>query len=61
MASQLKITLKKSLIGIYPKHKLTAQALGLSRPGRSVVQKDNEAIRGMARQISYLVQVEEVE
>lgn len=56
----LKITLVKSTIGAIPKHKKTVQALGLRKTNSSVVQKDNEAIRGMIQQIRHLVKVEEI-
>lgn len=55
----LKITLKKSKIGRVPKHKKTIEALGLKRIGQTVEKEDNEAIRGMIRQVEYLVEVEE--
>jgi large subunit ribosomal protein L30 len=57
----LKITLVRSPIGCKPKHKLTVQALGLRKMGASVTQKDNPAIRGMIRQVGYLLKVEEVQ
>jgi large subunit ribosomal protein L30 len=60
VANELKITLVKSTIGAIPKHKKTAQALGLRKISRSVIQKDNPATRGMIRQICHLVKVEEV-
>ncbi len=56
----LKITLKKSTIGAIPKHKKTVKALGLKKIGASVVQKDNEAIKGMIQQVRHLVEVEEI-
>lgn len=58
--ADLKITLVKSTIGAKPKHKLTAEALGLTKMHKSVIQKDNDAIRGMIKQISHLIKVEEV-
>jgi len=61
MAEALKITLVKSKIGAIPKHKKTIQALGLNKLNSSVIQKDNPAIRGMIRQVSHLLKVEEVE
>jgi large subunit ribosomal protein L30 len=61
MPKKLKITLVRSTIGAVPKHKLTAQALGLRRLHRPVVQPNNPQIRGMVRQISHLLQVEAVE
>jgi large subunit ribosomal protein L30 len=56
----LKITLKKSTIGAVPKHRKTVEALGLRKPNTSVVKEDNAAIRGMIKQVSYLLKVEEV-
>jgi len=58
--AELKITLVKSTISSIPKHKKTAEALGLTKLNKTVVQKDNDAIRGMVRQIIHLVKVEEV-
>ncbi|PKM67462.1 MAG: 50S ribosomal protein L30 [Firmicutes bacterium HGW-Firmicutes-2] len=60
MADKLKITLVKSTIGAKPKHKLTAEALGLTKLNKSVEQSDNAAIRGMIQSIVHLVKVEEV-
>jgi len=57
---ELKITLVKSLIGTKPKQRLNVKALGLGKLNSSVVQKDNEAIRGMIDKVSHLVKVEEV-
>jgi large subunit ribosomal protein L30 len=58
--AEIKITLVKSTIGAIPKHKKTVQALGLRKVNSSVIQQDNEAIRGMVRQITHLVKVEEI-
>ena len=60
MASELKITLVKSTIGVLPKHKKTVQALGLKKLNSSVTQQDNVAIRGMINQVRHLVKVEEI-
>lgn len=57
---KLKITLKKSLIDKQKKHKLTLKALGLTKIGKSRVFPDNNAVRGMINQVSYMVEVEEV-
>jgi len=59
VAEKLKITLVKSPIGAVPKHRKTAEALGLRKLNKTVEMPDNEAVRGMIRQISYLVKVEE--
>ncbi len=57
--AELKITLVKSTIGAKPKHRKTVQALGLRKTSSSVIQKDNDAIRGMCKQVSHLVKVEQ--
>lgn len=56
----LKITLAKSLIGRKKSHIATAEALGLKKIGKSVEKEDNVAIRGMIKEIDYLLKVEEV-
>jgi len=60
MANELKITLVRSTIGAIPKHRKTIQALGLRKLNRSTVKKDNPATRGMIRQVSHMVKVEEI-
>ncbi|MCI8639110.1 MAG: 50S ribosomal protein L30 [Coprococcus sp.] len=57
--ANLKITLVKSTIGAVPKHKKTVEALGLRKLHKTVVLPDNDAVRGMVRQVSHLVKVEE--
>ena len=56
--SSLKITQIKSGLGAPKKHRRTLQALGLKHQ-RSVVQVDNDAIRGMIFQVRHLVRVED--
>lgn len=56
----LKITLVKSTIGAIPKHKKTVAALGLKKPNSSVEKQDNDAVRGMIKQVKHLVKVEEI-
>jgi len=58
--AEIKITLVKSTIGAIPKHKKTVQALGLKKLHSSKIHQDNVAIRGMIKQVSHLVKVEEV-
>lgn len=60
MADKLKITLVKSPIGAKPKHKKTVEALGLRKMNKTVEMPDNAAIRGMVKQVSHLVKVEEI-
>ena len=56
--ADLKITLVKTTIGAVPKHK-TVEALGLKKLNKTVVLPDNAATRGMVKQVSHLVKVEE--
>ena len=58
--ANLKVTLVKSTIGAVPKHKRTAEALGLKKLNKTVILPDNAATRGMVKQVEYLVKVEEV-
>ena len=60
MAEKLKITLVKSTIGAVPKNRKTVEALGLRKLHHSVEMPDNPALRGMVRQVSHLVKVEEI-
>ena len=57
---KLQITLKKSLIGRLPNQIKTAHALGLKKIHQVVVKESNEAINGMIKTISHLVDVREV-
>ncbi|MCR5774833.1 MAG: 50S ribosomal protein L30 [Lachnospiraceae bacterium] len=61
MAKKLKITLAKSTIAALPKHKRTVEALGLHKTYHTVEQPDNDAIRGMIKQVSHLLKVEEID
>ena len=58
--AKIKITQTKSGVGAPEKHRKTLQALGLKHQ-RSVVQDDNDAIRGMVFQVRHLVRVEDAE
>ena len=57
---KLKMTLVKSPIGAVPKNKKTVEALGLRKLNKTVEMPDNEAVRGMIRQVRHLVKVEEI-
>lgn len=57
---KLKITLVKSTIGAVPKNRKTVEALGLRKLHKTVEMPDNEAVRGMIRQVRHLVKVEEI-
>lgn len=60
MAKQLKITLKKSVIGRNEKQRKTIEALGLKKIGQTVVHDDTPAIRGMIHKTDFMLDVEEV-
>ncbi|MBI2168337.1 MAG: 50S ribosomal protein L30 [Actinobacteria bacterium] len=60
MMAELRITLKKSTIGVKPKQRATVRALGLRRIRQTVVQPDRPEIRGMVARVPHLVEVEEV-
>ena len=59
--ANLKITLKKSVIGASASQKKVVQALGLRKTNRSVIRPDVDSIRGMVNKVSHLVSVEEIE
>ncbi len=58
--AQLKVTLRRSQIGIKPKQRGTLRALGLGKIGSSNVLPDRPEVRGMLNKVPHLVQVEEV-
>jgi large subunit ribosomal protein L30 len=60
MAGKLRVTQTKSTIGHIARNRATVRALGLKGIGSSVVVPDNAAVRGMVRQVRFLVAVEEV-
>ena len=47
------------LIGAVPKHRKTVEAMGLRKLHKTVELPDNDATRGMIRQVNYMVKVEE--
>ena len=60
MADKLKVTLIKSPIGAVPKNKKTVAALGLRKINSVNELPDNQAVRGMLKQVQHLVKVEEI-
>jgi large subunit ribosomal protein L30 len=60
MAAKIRIELVRSLIGQKPMHKKTIKALGLGKINSFVEQADSPMIRGMTRQVSHLIKVEEL-
>ncbi len=59
--ARLKVSQKKSNIGVKPNHRETLRSLGLKRIGDIVVKEDRPEIRGMVNTVRHLVTVEEVE
>jgi large subunit ribosomal protein L30 len=61
MAGRLRVTQVRSTISHIRRNRATIRALGLHGIGSSVEVPDNEATRGMVRQVRFLVTVEEVD
>jgi large subunit ribosomal protein L30 len=60
MANELRITLKKSVIGSTQITRATVIGLGLTRTNKTVVRKDTLEIRGMINKLQHLVKVEKI-
>lgn len=60
MAGRLRVTQIKSTISHIARNRATVRALGLRKIGDTVEVPDNDATRGMVRQIRFLVSVEEI-
>jgi large subunit ribosomal protein L30 len=60
MAARLRVTQTKSTISHIARNRGTIRALGLRRIGDTVEVPDNDATRGMVRQVRFLVEVEEL-
>jgi large subunit ribosomal protein L30 len=60
MAGKLRVTQTRSTISHIARNRATIKALGLHRIGDTNDVPDNEATRGMVRQVRFLVSVEEL-
>ncbi|MSP86510.1 MAG: 50S ribosomal protein L30 [Methylotenera sp.] len=58
VATPIKVTLVKSVIGRIEAHKATVKGLGLRRMHHTVELQDTPAIRGMINTVGYLLKVE---
>jgi large subunit ribosomal protein L30 len=58
--AKLKVTQVKSTISHIARNRATVKALGLRGIGSTSVVTDNDATRGMVRQVRFLVSVEEI-
>jgi len=61
MAGKLRVTQVKSAISHIARNRATLRALGLRGIGSTVEVPDNDATRGMVRQVRFLVSVEEAQ
>jgi large subunit ribosomal protein L30 len=60
MAGRLRVTQVRSTISHIGRNRATIRALGLHGIGSSVEIPDNDATRGMVRQVRFLVTVDEL-
>ena len=60
MANQLKLTLKKSVIGSTKKIRATVTGLGLTKTNKTIIRMDTPEIRGMVQKVVHLVKMEEL-
>lgn len=60
MATTLKITLRRSLIGEKPKTRATVESLGLRKINASVERPNSPDVRGMIHRARHLLEVEEI-
>ena len=60
MPGKLRVTQTKSTISHVARNRATVKALGLHGIGSSVEVVDNDATRGMIRQVRFLVSFEEI-
>jgi large subunit ribosomal protein L30 len=54
---KLRITLRKSIIGLSPRQEATVKALGLRRINQVVTHDDNVTVRGMIAKVPHVLQV----
>jgi len=60
MAKNIKVTLKRSVIGHPQKHREVIKGLGLKKLNKSKVLQDTPSIRGMIQKVSHMLKVEEI-
>jgi large subunit ribosomal protein L30 len=57
VARRVKVTLRKSLIGLSPKQEATVKALGLRRLNQSATHEDSPTVRGMVAKVAHVLEV----
>jgi large subunit ribosomal protein L30 len=60
MPGKLRVTQTRSTISHIARNRATVRAMGLHGIGSTSVLPDNAAVRGMCRQVRFLVTVEEL-
>jgi len=60
MPGKLRVTQTRSTISHIARNRATIRALGLHGIGSTSILPDNAAVRGMVRQVTFLVTVEEL-
>ncbi len=60
MTGQIKVTLKRSVIGSTARQKAIVKSLGLGKRGSWKIHKDNPSVRGAIIKVAYLLDWEEV-
>lgn len=58
--AQIKVTLRRGLVGCTDRQRETVRSLGLRKIRQSVVREDTPQTRGAVRAVAHLVEVEEV-
>ena len=58
--AKIKVSLKRSTIGVLPGQRATVRSLGLRKIGSSKVHEATPAVLGMVKAVAHLVTVEEV-
>jgi large subunit ribosomal protein L30 len=59
LPGKLRITLRRSLIGLSPKQEGTVKALGLRRIRQTVEHEDTPTVRGMIKTVSFCLKVDQ--
>ncbi len=54
----MKITLRRSLIGVPERQRATVRALGLRKTGDTREVRDTPDVRGMVNRVAYLLRIE---
>ena len=56
-SKKLKVSLRKSIIGLSPKQEATVKALGLRRIRQTVSHEDSSTVRGMIAKVPHVLTV----